>query len=214
MQAEKIQFQEGVPYSIRAEKINKTPIHWHENVLEIVLPIKGSVKIFEGFEEILVEEGDFSFVNNLHVHHITSTDNAICIFIHLDLNYFEKYYEYIKHTFFRSNVYQMGSSRSISTNFDDETRKGYKTRFLNLLASLFLDILNDDPMAQSFIMDSIYQLAASIVNEFLWIKFMRKNKKPISEVQLNRYLRIIKYIRENYEKKDNCRRHCKEGVHY
>jgi len=201
VQAEKIQFQEGVPYSIKVQKIENTPIHWHEDVLEIVLPIKGSVRVFEGFEEILVKEGDFSFVNNLHVHHITSSDNAICIIMHLDLNYFERYFEYIKHTFFRSNLYEMGSSKSVSTNFDDEIRKGYKTRFLNLLASVFLDILNNESMAENLIMDSIYQLVASIVNDFLWVKFMRDNNKPVTEVQLNRYLRIIKYIRENYEKR-------------
>lgn len=201
LKVEKIQFKDGVPYSIKVEKINRTPIHWHEDVLEIVLPIKGSIQVFAGFEQILVKEGDFWFINNLHVHHIESDDDAIVIFIHLDLNYFERYHEYIKHTFFRSNMYNMDSAKSVSDNYDDETRKGYKTRFLNLLVSVLMDVLSDDPMAESLVMDSVYQLVASIVNEFLWIKFMRENKDSISPVQLNRYLRIIKYIRENYHEK-------------
>lgn len=201
VEVEKIQFKEGVPYSVRVEKIKKTPIHWHEDVLEIILPIKGSVQVFAGFEQILVKEGDFWFINNLHVHHIESSNGATVIFIHLDLNYFQKHFEYIKYAFFRSNMYHMGSSKSVSDNYDDETRKGYKTRFLNLLVSVLIDILNDDPMAETLIMDSVYQLVASIVNEFLWIKFMRDNKDSISPVQLNRYLRIVKYIRENYHEK-------------
>ncbi len=201
LQVEKIQFKEGIPYSVKVGQIKRTPIHWHQDVLEIILPIKGSVQVYAGFEQILVKEGDFWFVNNLHVHHIESSDDAIVVFIHLDLNYFEKYYEYIKHTFFRSNMYTMDSAQSVSDNYDDETRKGYKTRFLSLLVSILLDILSNDPMAETLIMDSVYQLVASIVNEFLWIKFMRENKDSISEVQLNRYLRIIKYIRENYQEK-------------
>lgn len=201
LQIERIQFKEEVPYSVRVEKIKRTPIHWHENVLEIILPIKGSIQVFPSFEQIHVKEGDFWFVNNMHIHHIVSSDDAIVILIHLDLNYFEKHYEYIKYTFFRSNMYNMDSSKSASDNYDDETRKGYKTRFINLLVSVLMDILNDDPMVETLIMDSIYQLVASIINEFLWIKFMRENKDSISPVQLNRYLRIIKYIKENYQEK-------------
>ena len=89
MKIKTIQFHKDIPFLIEVKNIKKYPIHWHENITEIVLPIKGSIEVNVNFEKILVRRR-FWFINNGSIHSITSDSGAIVISLYLDLNYFEK----------------------------------------------------------------------------------------------------------------------------
>ena len=106
MNEEKIIFKDNLPFSIKIQSINRYPIHWHENITEILLPIKGSIEVIANYEHILVKEGDFWFVNNKAIHSIKASPEAIVAVLHIDLDYFQKQFEYIKYMFFRSNMFR------------------------------------------------------------------------------------------------------------
>ncbi|GMG95245.1 AraC family transcriptional regulator [Tepidimicrobium xylanilyticum] len=201
MKKEAVQFIVNKPFNVSILSIKKYPIHWHEDVTEILLPLKGSIEVNANFEHILVKEGDFWFVNNKSIHSIRSSSKAIVAVFHIDLNYFEKYFKYIKYMFFRNNMYSQGNTRIESDNYDDDIRKGYKTRFRNLLVSVLTDITSQDPLAEELTRDSMYQLVASMVQEFNWLQFLKKSNDFISPLQLDRYHRIVKYIDEHYHEK-------------
>jgi AraC-like DNA-binding protein len=201
MKIKTIQFHKDIPFLIEVKNIKKYPIHWHENITEIVLPIKGSIEVNVNFEKILVREGDFWFINNGSIHSITSDSGAIVISLYLDLNYFEKEFPHIKYMFFRSNIYNKGASHSKSDNVEDKVKIGYKTRFKNLFISLLMDAISKDSMAKELLMDSIYQLVSSMVKEFNWLQFLKKSSDKISQMQLDRYHRVVKYIHQHYRQK-------------
>ena len=64
MNHEVIEFNNGLPLMVRVHSISKSPIHWHDGITEIILPIAGSVKIKANFEDVTLEEGEFFFINN------------------------------------------------------------------------------------------------------------------------------------------------------
>ncbi len=201
MKREIIEFKDNVPFSIVVQSIKNYPIHWHEDVTEILMPIKGSIEVRSNFEYILVKEGDFWFINNKSIHSIRGSSEAIVVIFYIDLNYFEQYFEYIKHMFFRNNMYSKDNTKVESDNYDDDVRKGYKTRFRNLLVSVLTDITNEDPLARELTQDSVYQLVSSMVKEFNWLQFLKKSNDFISPFQLDRYHRIVKFIDEHYHEK-------------
>lgn len=201
MKKEQVHFDKNKPYSIKIQSIKRYPIHWHENVIEILLPIEGPIEVTANFERILVKEGDFWFVNNRSIHSIRSNTESKVALFHINLDYFQKYFEYIKYMFFRNNMYSEGSKRIESDNYDDDRRKGHKTRFRNLLVSVLTDAISDDPMVDELTMDSVYQLVASMVKEFNWLQFLKKSNDFISPLQLDRYHRIVKFIDEHYHEK-------------
>lgn len=201
MKKEIIQFKDHMPFTVTIQSLKKYPIHWHEDVTEILMPIKGSVEVTANFEHILVKEGDFWFINNKTIHSIRSEAESIIAIIHIDLNYFEQYFEYIKYMFFRNNMYSEGNIKIESDNFDDPIRKGYKTRFRTLLVSVLADLMNEDQYPKELTLDSVYQLVASMVQEFNWLQFLKKSNDFISPLQLDRYHRIVKYIDEHYHER-------------
>lgn len=201
MDNKKIDFNKGIPFSVQAITLGKYPMHSHEDLVEILLPIKGSTEVYVNFEHILIKEGDFWIINNNSIHSITSSSDSIVIMFHIDLNYFEKDFEHIKYMYFRSNMYSKGRNKTASDNYDDEIRKGNKTRFRNLLLSVLTDSISNDPLAKDLIRDSIYQLVSSMVKEFNWLQFLKKSSDLISPMQMDRYHRIIKYIDEHYMEK-------------
>lgn len=201
MKKEAIQFSEDTPFTIQVQSINKCPIHWHEDVTEIILPIKGNIEVTANFEKIIVKEGDFWFINNQTIHSIKSPDRSIVVCLYVDLNYYEEKFPYIKYMFFRNNMYHRGTIKSESDNVDDEVKKGYKTRFRNLIMSVLMDAISKDPMSADLLKDSMYQLISSMVKEFNWLQFLKKSSEHISQLQLDRYHRIVKYIHEHYQDK-------------
>ncbi|MBZ2175085.1 helix-turn-helix domain-containing protein [Schnuerera sp. xch1] len=201
MNREKIKFTKNKPFSIRIQAISKYPIHWHEDITEILLPIKGSIEVISNFEHVLVKEGDFWFVNNKSIHSIRSPSKSIVVFFHIDLNYFENQFEHIKYMFFRNNMYSNGNIKIESDNLNNPIKRGYKTRFRNLLISTLTNIINNTPLTKDLTKDLICQLINSMVQEFNWLQFIKKDNTLISSLQLNRYYRVIKFIDEHYPEK-------------
>lgn len=201
MKKEDIQFKDNMPFTIKVLSVKKYPIHWHENVTEMLLPIKGSIEVKANFERILVKEGDFFFINNRTIHSIESPSRAIVISLYLDLNYFEKDFNYIKYMFFRNNMYYPGGILSESDNLEDEIKKEYNARFRNLIINVIIDAMSKNPATAELLKDSIYQVTSFMVNEFNWIQFLKNDNGNISKMQLDRYHRIIKYIHEHYQEK-------------
>ncbi len=189
------------PYAIKIQAMNGYPIHWHENITEVLMPLEDSIEVYANFEHILVKKGDFWIVNNKTIHSVKSSSKVMVAVFHIDLNYYEKYFEYIKYMFFRNNMYSEDNVIIESDNYDDDKRSSYKVRFRNLLISVLTDATSNDKIAKELTKDSIYQLVAFMVKEFDWLKFANKSNKNFSPLQLNRYHRSIKYIDENYKDK-------------
>lgn len=199
MQLEKIDFKDKKPFHIKIQSINRYPIHWHEDTTEIILPISGSIEVKSNFEHLVINEGDFLFINNKSIHYIQSSDDAVVIIFYINLNYFEEQFPYIKNMFFRNSIYY--DNPKSESEFDVETKEKFKTYFRNLLISLLLESMNHKFTAESLLDKLVHKLVYQMIYEFNWIQFMQKDGDFISSDLLDRYHRIVKYIDENYQSK-------------
>lgn len=200
MEIEKIQFQNNIPLAIKIFSINRYPIHWHEDITEIILPLEGSIEIITDFERNAVDEGDFWFVNNKSIHSIQSIseskDSKIACF-YIDLNYFEDRFKYIKYMFFRSDAYSEDKKSNSKKIIDED----YKIRFRNILVSILSDYQKETFLPESLRERLLNKLVYAIVYEFNWLQFIERKERFISSVHLDRYHRIMKYIDDHYSEK-------------
>lgn len=199
MELEKIEFNEDIILKTKIQSINKYPIHWHENITEIILPIKGSVEIKANFEQILLKEGDFFFINNKTIHSIRSENEAIVIVFYINLEHFQEQFPYIKNMFFRNSITEelLGTS-----GVDPQIREKFKIHFRNLLISIFLEKYNKS-ISKAIFGKLIHKLVYQMIYEFNWLQLLKNDGNFISSVHLDRYHRIVKYIDENYSHKIN-----------
>ncbi len=199
MRLHKIQFKDDEPLKIDIKSISRFPIHWHEDVTEIILPIKGSIDIKANFEEIHLEEGDFFFINNKTIHSITSEDGSVVLIFYINLDYFEDQFPYVKYMFFRNGIYEELLEKS---GVDLETKEMFKIHFRNLLISVFAEILNPSVTNQMY-HKILHKLVYQMIYEFNWLQLLQENGDFISSIHLDRYHRIVKFIQENYSQKIN-----------
>ncbi|MDR7870488.1 MAG: hypothetical protein RIN55_06505 [Tissierellaceae bacterium] len=200
MQLEKIQFSEDIPLLITIKSINRYPIHWHEDITEIILPLKGSVDIVTDFEKNTIDEGEFWFVNNSSIHRIESSTNSIVAFFYIDLEYFKDSFKYIKYMFFRSNPYSKGKIDQSNHIID----KDHKIRFRNILVSTLSNYQNykkESVFPEEVRERLLNKLVYAMVYEFNWLQFIERKDSFISSVHLDRYHRIMKYVDEHYSEK-------------
>ncbi len=195
---QKVIFEENKPFSVKIESITRYPIHVHEDVTEILFIIKGSINVIAGHEQVSVKEGDFIFINNNSIHYIESKDEAIVAVFYINLNYFERKYENIKYMYFRNNMYLENYGKTESDNFDHE-RKESKTMFRNKLIGILINTVYNSELSDEISLLYENQLIESMTNEFNWLQFLNSDK--INPSQLERYYRIVKYIKDHVHEK-------------
>lgn len=195
---ENILFKKDNPFSVKIQLIKRYPIHWHEDVVEILLPIKGTINVVANHERVLVKEGDFIFINNNSVHSIQSSNESIVAVFHINLNFYEKKYEYIKFMYFRTNMYSKKYAKVESDNYD-HLRKESKILFKNKLIGILIYSFYNYELADKITLLYEHQIVESMINEFNWLQFL--NNQNIKQNNLNRYYRIVKYINEHINEK-------------
>lgn len=197
-----MEFGEAIPFSVKIYEMKKYPLHWHDGVTEVVLPLKGSVEITSNVENRLINEGDFLFVNNKAIHSIVSAKGAIVAIFHINLSCFEKHFENIRYMSFRNNMLLEDPEKVLDSSvLDNEMRQEYNLKFRNLLISILEEMERDRNLSKKVLQKYEYRLGYSMVYEFNWLQFLRTSKDFISSIQLDRFHRIIKYIDEHYAEK-------------
>lgn len=198
MFAEKIEFSKNQPFLVKVQKISRYPIHWHEGVTEIVLPVRGDVEVIANFERLTVKEGEFHFINNNSIHSIRSSSDSVVILIYVNLPFYEQQFEFIRYMFFRSNPFIDGRRQSDENPTDDKVDN--KVRFRNLLIDILLRSISYE-LSDEDLENLGNRLVYSMIFEFHWLNFFKLNEGMMNSGQLDRYHRIVKYIDDHYSEK-------------
>ncbi|MEL7658311.1 MAG: AraC family transcriptional regulator [Bacillota bacterium] len=103
---EKIPWIKNTPLGIRVRNIEFVPTHMHENIVEIILCLKGSVKFSYGFEEFTLSAGEFISVDkDAHFFYGGDGDN-ICVSFYINLEWFLEKYPFITSLLFACEATQ------------------------------------------------------------------------------------------------------------
>lgn len=189
MRLEYIDYKENLPVEVSLVHIEEYPIHWHKS-LEILFVLKGKINVTIESETYEVEEKEIEIINTEEAHRIYSDDkeNRVLIF-HIDLNFFQKFYDDIKNLFFYVNSSDEGAQRGESY---DITRS-----YLSIVLCELVQRQDDyDEMIEETLIELLYHL----INNFHYLMYEKEEIKD-NEEQLERYHRIVKYIYNNYNNK-------------
>jgi len=213
MYQEVLMFEKDMPFMVKIQDIRRYPIHWHDNAVEVLLPLNGSVEVVSNFERTTVREGEFYFSNNKAVHSLRSATGTLTAAFYFDLDYFERQYPYIKYMFFRSSVYQENPGEKAAAHFGkasssekasipgDQTLPGNSIRFRNLLTGILSDMAKGMSSADVILQKYESRLMHSMVHDFNWLRFLKEDSHFMSPTGMDRYHRIVKYVQENYSRK-------------
>lgn len=189
MLKEKLVYQEGLPVNCSVVQIEDYPIHFHDD-LEIVFVLDGQVALKNGYYNYTLKKGDIFIMNDREIHSYTKLDGPnVIMILQLDLNYFNKYYDFLKNCFF-------------VTDMDDEEDESLE-RLRSLLSYIGLETLVKELGSAQKIIESGHNLIDSLVNDFQYYamedgKFVNESKSKGNKILTERVNRITDYMYENY----------------
>lgn len=189
MRLEYTSFRENLPVEVELVSIKEYPIHWHKH-LEILFVLKGTINVTIESETYEVEEREIEIINTEEAHRIYSDDeeNKVLMF-HIDLKFFEQFYEDIKNMFFYVNSSDVG----VQNEEKYEVIRSY-------LSIVLCEVAQKQDDYDEMIEETLIELLYHLINNFHYLMYEKEELKD-NEEQLERYHRIVKYIYHNYNNK-------------
>ncbi len=189
MRREYIDYLKDLPINIRLGNIIEYPIHWKDSI-EILFVLKGAIKVGIETETNILREREIEIINSNEAYWVKSVeqDNLVLI-INIDPNFFERYYDDAKETFFYTD----------SSNKAEQEDEKYQLlrRYLSIL--LFEVVSKIDDYEDS-IEENLLEMMYHLLNSFHYLFYEGENLEE-DEEQLERYHRIVKYLSNNYMNK-------------
>ena len=148
------------PLGIKIRNIEFVPTHMHENIIEIIFCLKGSLKFSYGYEEFTLSAGEYISVDkDAHFLYDDNKDN-ICVSFYVNLEWFVVKYPYITSLLFVCEA-TIGSSRPYPT-YCHKQMKGILLAILFYLANYD----TDDSNFQNTIVNGAERIVDMLMNHF------------------------------------------------
>ena len=189
MYTETIPFDGKLPVMMNVYSIEEYTLHCHEDAIEIIFVLQGTVKVKVSFEYFTLGEGDYVVVNREDSHkiwHYGEVDNIVAIF-HISLEHYRSYFPYINYVLFACE------------SFDLAKYKGQTAQFRQLLLNLTDSLRGGDGTGGTAEYISA-RLMHLLVNEYSLVQYYNRSQN-IAPDKLETYYMIIKYINEKYHNK-------------
>lgn len=189
MRREHITYADNLPVKIQLVRIKEYPIHWHE-AIEILMVLKGSVNVSIESDTYKLIENEIEIVNLDEAHRIYSEEENLVLVMHIDINFFQKYYDDIKNIYFYTDC-----------SFEGEPQVGEKYDLLKKYLSIITcEVVQKSEDYDLYIKETLVELLYLLINDFHYLIYENEELKDNVE-QLQRYHRIAKYIYNNYNNK-------------
>lgn len=188
MYTESIPFDGKSPMILNVYNIDEYTLHCHEDAIEIIFILKGTVRVKVSFEYFTLGEGDYVVVNREDSHKIwrhDEADNIVAIF-HISLKHYRACFPYIFYVLFACE------------SFDLAKYKGQTSLLRQMLLKLTDSMIRGG--AGETTEDITARLMNVLVKEYSLERYYNRNK-DISADKLEKYYTIMKYIYEKYHNK-------------
>ncbi len=197
MLKEKVYYSKDVPIKISMCAVEEYPIHYHQNDLELMVVMEGTVKLIEGYRTILLKKGDVFIVNEWELHGIYSTgEKNKLLFIQMNLTFFQNSETDFFYFFLIADTYYRGKK------FDEPERK--------LKAALFKIVetaLLKDENYESRLIEQCQSVLVFLKRNFQYFSvyeksyFINQIDNKDNQIQATRVMELYRYMCENYTKK-------------
>lgn len=189
MRKEYVEYLKDLPINISLVNIEEYPFHW-QNSIEILFVLKGTIQLGVETETYTLVEREIEIINANEVYRIESNDpDNLVLILNIDPNFFERYYDDAKETFFYTN--------SSVDNVQEDEKYYILRRFISILIYEVVSKIDDyEDSIEANLLEMMYHL----LNNFHYLFYDEESLKD-DEFQLERYHRIVKYISNNYMNK-------------
>ena len=189
MRKEYVEYLKDLPINLYLANIVEYPFHWQDSI-EILFVLKGSIRLGVETETYTIVEREMEIINANEVYRIESNDpDNLVLILNIDPNFFEKYYDDAKDTFFYTN--------SSEDNIQEDEKYYILRRFIAILLYEVISKIDD---YEDSIEENLLEMMYHLLNNFHYLFYDEESLKD-DEFQLERYHRIIKYIGNNYMNK-------------
>ena len=90
----KIEYYTKVPINSYVSSVHEQPVHTHPEDLELIVALKGTVKIIVGYRTLMLKKGEVFIFNDRDIHGVYETEeNNLVLTTHINIKYFKKYNE-------------------------------------------------------------------------------------------------------------------------
>ncbi len=164
--------------------------HYHEDLLEIILVVDGSVDVYKVERKITLNKGQFTFVNRNVVHYLIS-EGAYIISCKVKLVEFKYIYDKIEYVEFMA---------------DGEVKDSYKPLMGKLNTILIDNIIRLLYLRnQQYLIDEVLfnenEIMYSLFREYQLISSIKKESGDSREDIQDRYYFVVEYVMKNINKK-------------
>lgn len=189
MRKEYVEYMKDLPINIYLANIMEYPIHWQDSI-EILFVLRGSIELGVETETYILEEREIEIINSNEVYRVKSNDpENLVLILNIDPNFFERYYDDAKDTFFYTNS---------SDEHAQEHEKYYTLRrYISILLYEAISKIDD---YEDKIEENLLEMMYHLLNNFHYLFYEEESLKEDDE-QLGRYHRIVKYLSNNYMNK-------------
>lgn len=188
----KIIWIEDTPFGYQIGRTTFIPPHMHENLLEIIYCMNGTIKFDYAYDELTLNEGEFIAVDR-DMHRLHSGDNAVLAFIYIDISYFSDIHPGISDLSFICE-YCTGSLHP--------KRKAHEMLKATLIALLYFIAISDsrDPGYKETITGSTNEIINLFMDKFDILAYFQPDGYISPEIH-SHIRNILKYIHTHYSEK-------------
>lgn len=193
-------FEETIPWildtplGIRIRQIDYVHTHRHEDVLEIIFCLQGSVKFSYAYEEFVLEAGDYISVDKDAHFLFDGTEDNICVSFYIDLQKCSKKYPYLT-----SLLFVCESTKAVKRMLSQQRYAQLKGRLIALLHYYLRHDVTETGYAET-IEAATEQIVSMFVNNFDIIYYYTPEANK-SKQRMDRYREIMVYFNTHYAEK-------------
>ena len=161
MRRERVEYLKDLPINIRLGNIIEYPINWKDSI-EILFVLKGAIKVGIETETNILNKREIEIINANEVYWVKSVDkDNLVLIINIDPNFFERYYDDAKETFFYTDS---------SNKVDQEDEKYYILR--KYLSILLFEVVSKIDDYEDKIEENLLEMMYHLLNNFHYL-FMK-----------------------------------------
>lgn len=187
---EKIDFKNKIPLQSAVCCITHQEAHFHENAIEMLIVLKGTIHMRSSHRHVSLHKGDTFTMDPGDIHCIYSDVDNLVLILHQSLSSSKYSPEHMNNCFFACE----------SQHISPQQKKAlYRVSDLMLSAGLEYTKTNHE-ISEAIISDISESLLDALINNFDWLSFMwdPNDSNPILQ---ERFHRIIAYCQSNYREK-------------
>ncbi|MDO4544994.1 MAG: helix-turn-helix transcriptional regulator [Bacillota bacterium] len=185
LQTKKIQWIEGTPLGISVYSARSLSTQIHENLLEIIMCVRGSIKFSYAYEEFTLRKGEFISADR-DAYYLDDGQDSICVSFYIDLTAFYEKYPTTRNSMFACEGLE-------------ETESNYPTAAHLELQGLLLGLLiylNEAEEPDRKIINRATDKIVRLMVENFDILFFLAPKEQMSEKYIKRYNEMSVFLWE------------------